>query len=22
MHGGEALAWWTYSAKRKQQNPT
>ena len=22
MHGGEALAWWTYSAKRKQQAPT
>ena len=22
MHGGEALPWWTYSVKRKQQNPT
>ena len=21
MHGGEALAWWTYSAKRKQKEP-
>lgn len=21
MHGGEALPWWTYSAKRKQKEP-